>query len=124
MIHRVSKFKAERQARYRRGLASEYLAAALLMAKGYRILARRYQASAGEIDLIACRGRRLVFVEVKQRLTLQDCEASVTSNQRARVRRAADQWLAHKPNYRTHDITFDVIFLTPRRWPRHLMNAL
>src|SRR5262245_36647438 len=53
--------RAERLARYRRGRLSELLAAALLMAKGYRILARRCRTPYGEIDLIALRGSRLAF---------------------------------------------------------------
>ncbi len=62
--------RTERRRRYRRGWVSEHLAAVFLMAKGYRVLARRQKTPAGEIDLIAVRGRRLVFVEVKQRASL------------------------------------------------------
>ena len=93
----TGKAKAERQARYRRGHISEYVAAALLTAKGYRILARRYQSPAGEVDLVAKRGKRLVFVEVKRRTSLEACEAAIGSTQRQRVRRAAECWLARHP---------------------------
>lgn len=120
----ANKLTAARQARYRRGRLSEHLAAVLLTVKGYRILARRYRSRVGEIDLIACRGRRLTFIEVKQRLTSDACEASVTNAQRQRVRRAADDWLSRNPLYRGHDIAFDLIFLRPRRWPRHIRDAL
>ena len=82
-----------RRARYRAGRWSEWIAAALLMAKGYRILGLRAKTPKGEIDLIAVRGRRLAFVEVKRRLTLEDAEASITSRQRERVRQAALLWL-------------------------------
>jgi putative endonuclease len=114
----------ERRRRYRRGWLSEHLAAAFLMAKGYRVLARRQKTPAGEIDLIAVRGHRLVFVEVKQRASLAEAEASIGPRQRARVRRAADLWLARHPRYAAHEIGFDLIFLVPRRWPVHLENAL
>src|SRR5262245_23358717 len=56
----------ERIARYRRGRLSEWLAAAVLLGKGYRLLGRRIRTPFGEIDLIALRGRRLAFVEVKR----------------------------------------------------------
>ena len=59
----------DRIARYRRGRLSEWVAAAALLAKGYRILGRRVRTPYGEIDLIAVRGRRLAFVEVKRRAT-------------------------------------------------------
>jgi putative endonuclease len=116
--------RAERRRRYRRGWISEHLGAAFLMAKGYRVLARRQKTPAGEIDLIAVRRRRLVFVEVKRRASLAEAEASVGPRQRARIRRAADLWLARHPRYMAHEIGFDLIFLVPRRWPVHLENAL
>ncbi len=65
----------DRLARYRRGRLSEWMAAALLMAKGYRILGRRIRTPHGEIDLVAVRGSRLAFVEVKRRLTRGEAEA-------------------------------------------------
>ena len=64
---------ADRQARlkaYRRGHRGEWLAAAALLLKGYRIVARRYRTRLGEVDLIARRGRLVLFVEVKVRATL------------------------------------------------------
>jgi putative endonuclease len=114
----------ERRARLRRGRASEAFAAAVLIAKGYRILGRRVKTRTGEIDIIALRGKRLAFVEVKRRATSEDAEAAVTARQAARIRRAADAWLAHRPRYHGHDLGFDVVLLVPRRWPRHIPNGL
>jgi putative endonuclease len=94
------------------------------MAKGYRILGLRAKTPKGEIDLIAVRGRRLAFVEVKRRLTLEDAEASITTRQRERVRQAALLWLARNARDQQHDLGFDLVFIMPRRWPRHLPNAL
>ena len=68
---------SERLARYRRGRFSELVAAALLMAKGYRILAPPLRTPYGEIDSIAVRGRRLAFVEVKRRATRLEAEAAL-----------------------------------------------
>jgi putative endonuclease len=113
-----------RRARHRRGRLSEILAAAFLMGKGYRILARRQRTPLGEIDLIAVRGERLAFVEVKQRATREEAEAAVSPRQRDRVRRAAGYWLGRHPRYQSHELGFDVIFFIGRRWPRHLENAL
>jgi putative endonuclease len=120
----MDKFAQERRRRYRRGHLSEWIAAAYLTAKGYRILARRWKAPGGEIDLVAARGRRLAFVEVKYRLTLADAEASITPHQRSRVRRGASVWLARHPAYQAHEIGFDLLFLLKRRWPMHIRNGL
>ncbi len=100
------------------------MASLLLMAKGYRILARRQRTPFGEVDLVAARGRRLAFVEVKRRLTLADAQASLTPHQAARIARAADYWLDRHPAYRDHEIGLDAVLVVPRRWPAHLRNAL
>jgi len=115
---------ADRRRRNRRGQFSEFTAAAFLMVKGYRILGRRWKSPVGEIDLVAVRGKRIAFVEVKRRPTLADAEASITPRQRSRVRRAADHWLARHPRYQEHEIGFDLVFLIPRRWPIHIENGL
>jgi putative endonuclease len=54
-----------RIAAFRVGLSAEASAAALLIAKGYFILARRYRTPYGEIDLVAHRRNLVGFVEVK-----------------------------------------------------------
>ena len=116
--------KVERQQRYRRGRLSELLAGALLLAKGYRILARRCRTPYGEIDLIAVRGRRLAFVEVKRRATREEAEAALTQYQARRIVRAADFWVSRHARYRDHDRGLDAILVVPRRLPVHLPDAL
>lgn len=117
-------FTEERQRRYRLGLSSETIAAAWLTLRGWRVLARRHKTPLGEIDIIAVRGSRLAFIEVKRRRTLADAEASITSRQSKRVRRAADLWLSRNQRYRDHEIGFDLVFLLPRHWPKHIENGL
>lgn len=94
------------------------------MAKGYRILGRNVKTRAGEIDIIAVRGNRLAFVEVKRRLTPEDAEAAINATQAARIRNAAEYWLTYRPRYHDHEQGFDVVLLVPRRWPRHIENGL
>ena len=59
--------RPERVAAFRVGLSAESRAAAYLIAKGYRIVARRFSSAVGEVDIVARRGRVLVFAEVKAR---------------------------------------------------------
>src|SRR5260370_24612029 len=61
-----------RRAAFRRGLSAETRAAFLLVVKGYRILARRWQSPGGEIDIVARRRRVLLFVEGKAPAPLDD----------------------------------------------------
>ena len=49
------------------GSRGERIAARHLRAQGYRIIKRNFRCPLGEIDLIACDGATVVFVEVKTR---------------------------------------------------------
>lgn len=114
----------ERRQRYWRGHRGEVLAALMLRLKGYRIIGRRVTTPAGEIDIVAARGGRIAFVEVKMRVTRAAAEASISDAQRRRVHRAADLWLARHPAYRERELGFDIVFVLPWSWPQHLPNAL
>jgi putative endonuclease len=114
----------DRLARYRRGRLSEWMAAALLIVKGYRILGRRVRTPYGEIDLIAVRGSRLAFVEVKRRPTRLEAEAALTPRQRVRIARAAEFWVSRHVAYTGHEQGLDAVLVAPGRLPAHLPNAL
>ena len=113
----------ERVAAFRLGLSAESRAAMLLIAKGYRIAARRYKTPVGEIDIVARRRRDLVFVEVKARDDLDAAAESVTERTKQRVVAAAEFWLAGHPDDAASFIRFDVILVAPAKIPRHIANA-
>ena len=119
-----SSTKTERLRRYRRGHASELIAAAALMARGYRILARRVRTPYGEVDIIAVRGRRLAFVEVKRRANRLECEAALTPHQAGRIGRAAEYWISRHARYSDHTLGLDAMLVLPRRWPIYVPDAL
>ncbi|HUD50228.1 YraN family protein [Parvibaculum sp.] len=105
------------------GLRAEALAALMLQLKGYRILARRMKTRAGEIDLVAKRGRLLVFVEVKARADMLAAADALAMRQRLRLARAAELFVSTRPALGHLDMRFDVVLVAPRRWPRHLADA-
>jgi putative endonuclease len=111
-----------RRRAYRRGAAAEWFAAAYLLLKGYRLLARRYVAAGGEIDLIVRRGRLVAFVEVKARREIAEAETSLLGEKRRRINRAIRHWLRgrHLPDM---SCRADAIYLAPWRWPRHVPGA-
>ena len=51
------------------GEAGESRACEVLCRQGYRILCRNYRCPYGEIDIIAGKGGKLIFAEVKTRLS-------------------------------------------------------
>jgi putative endonuclease len=112
-----------RVAAFRLGLSAESRAAMLLMAKGYRIAARRFKTPFGEIDIVARRRNALVFVEVKARDGADEAAAAVTERSKRRILGAAELWLAHHPADAQRFIRFDVILVTPGKIPQHLANA-
>jgi putative endonuclease len=108
---------------FRTGISAEARAAALLMAKGYRILARRFRTPHGEIDIVARRRNLLAFVEVKARNSLDDAAYAVTPRQQARIIAAAQIWLMAHPEHAEYDLRFDAMLIAPRRLPRHVLSA-
>ncbi len=112
-----------RLAAFNRGISAESRAAAWLIGKGYRILARRFRCAAGEIDIVAGRRHTVIFVEVKARASLDDAAESVTERQRARIATAAEIWLANNPTIKFQDLRFDAILIAPGKLPRHIPGA-
>lgn len=77
----------------------EALAAEYLRKQGYRLLATNYRCRAGEIDLIASKGKVLAFVEVKTRQDnrLSTGRAAVNTRKQHRIMVAALDYLSHHP---------------------------
>jgi putative endonuclease len=113
----------ERVAAFRTGLSAESRAAAYLIAKGYRILARRFRTPQGEIDIVARRRQLLAFVEVKARRSLDEAAYAVTPRQQQRIIGAAQAWLMTHPEHEAFELRFDAMLIAPRRLPRHLLGA-
>ena len=105
------------------GRRAETLAALFLRLKGYRVLMVRAKTPVGEIDIVARRGKTIVFIEVKQRRSADRQWHALESVNVARIQRAAQFLLMKNRAWQGADLRFDVIFLAPRRWPRHLINA-
>ena len=107
----------------RRGRRAEALAAWALRLKGYRLIARRFDAGAGEIDLIMRRGEVTAFIEVKVRPTADLAIEAVTPHQARRIATAARIFMARDRRAALGVCRFDIVTVTPWRWPRHIENA-
>jgi putative endonuclease len=95
----------------RPGLAAERRAAWWYRLRGWRVLGANVWAGGNELDLIARRGRQLRFVEVKEKRGpgFGDPLEMVTAEKQRRVRRAAEAWLAVRPELAGLVVGFDVV---------------
>lgn len=112
--------RTEKRARGDRG---ETAAVNYLRRRFYRVLSRNFRAGNAEIDVVAKRGKTLVFAEVKTRRLapgessrLTRPAAAVTRDKQEHIVRAAKIWLAQHPN-RNLSVRFDVIevYLDPEK---------
>jgi putative endonuclease len=116
--------KAKRQRAFAAGGRAEAFAALFLQLKGYRILARRYSISGGEIDLIARKFDSIVFIEVKMRPDLATALTAIDAAKCRRISRAAAHWLTANPWAARLNLRGDAVYLAPWHWPRHAIAAL
>ena len=94
------------------------------MILGHRILARRHRTPFGEIDIIAKRGNRIAFVEVKYRSNTASTADALSSRQAERIARAAAHWIGAHPALRDHEQGFDALLVAPWQRPRLIKDAL
>ena len=112
-----------------KGSWGEERAARYLRLRAYRILERNYRCRLGEIDLIASRGRFLVFAGVKLRKSDRFAEARefVTRAKQERILATAQIWMQEHET--TLQPRFDVIEIYAPEGPdgrvrvNHIENA-
>ncbi|UOF89339.1 YraN family protein [Fodinisporobacter ferrooxydans] len=93
------------------GKLGETIAKNYLENKGYQILSVNWRCKIGEIDLIACQDRYLVFVEVKSRTSTRfgSPAEAVDVHKQGRIRKLAEWYLAENSQIRFDSLRFDVI---------------
>lgn len=91
------------------GAWGESLAADYLRKKRYKLVATNYRCRFGEIDVVVCNRKYLIFVEVKLRKSARFAQASefVDIHKQNRLRTTAEMYLSQNPT--TLQPRFDVI---------------
>ena len=112
----------KREAAEKRGRQAVRIAGWWLRLKGWQIVGRRLRTPAGEVDLVARRGKMLAFVEVKARGSGAELDLAIDERRLSRVAAAAEILFYDlaKPG---DDMRIDVMLLAPGRPPRHLANV-
>jgi putative endonuclease len=100
----------------KRGADAERRARLHYRLRGYRILETNAWAGGHELDVVARRGRQLVFCEVKAKLgdRYGDPAEMVDAEKQRRLSQAAEAWLARHPELAGLEVRFDVVAVTPR----------
>ena len=107
----------------KKGILGEWIAALILICKGFRILERRYKTTCGEIDIIAKKSDLIVFVEVKFRQNEEKCFNAITDKQLKRIQRASGIFIDRHPEYQNNFSRYDVILINKRKLPIHIENV-
>ena len=91
------------------GTIGESIACDTLRNKGYKILRRNYIFNRAEVDIIAEKDDRLIFIEVKTRISsyLTDPSLLVSIGKQKQIIRAADQYV--KDYYPEKEWRFDIM---------------
>lgn len=105
------------------GLVAEFMAITCLRLKLYYILEKRYKTKVGEVDIIACKGNKLVFIEVKARTDKSNIKEVVSNHQWNRINRAASVFLSRNRKFADSALRFDLMLVTGNLIPRHIKNA-
>jgi putative endonuclease len=115
-------YAARRAKAERMGRQAEAVAALYLQLRGFSILARRFKAAGGEIDLAARRGKLLVLAEVKVRASLDEAILAVPPRSRRRIEAAGRAFLAFRPQLAALDLRYDILSVKGLS-VRHLPDA-
>ena len=114
-------------ARAELGRSGEDIASNMLARAGLEIVERNFRCTHGEIDIVARRGRLVVFCEVKTRRSARwgDPSEAVNGPKRHRLRRLAAEWMQlRRPG--AIEVRFDVVSVIVRHGKlvaRHIPDA-
>ncbi len=92
------------------GKWGEQVAYEYLLVQGYTIVERDTRQGHFEIDLIATKGNRIIFIEVKTRSDLKvDPVQSINSRKIGRICAAANSYV--KQHKLPHEVQFDIVIV-------------
>lgn len=92
---------------YHAGLAAEQQVAQFYERAGKVIVARRWRGQAGEIDLIARDGDKIIFIEVKHSRTHAAAAEHISPRQIHRIYQTATEFVENEPKGQLTDVQLD-----------------
>ena len=107
---------------YNFGLFAEGVCCFYLKCLFYKILERRCKTPLGEIDIIAKKGKKIIFIEVKARKSKDEQEV-LTSKQKYRIINASNYYISKKSEFQGLNLRFDLIIFNNALAFKHIKNA-
>ncbi|QEN07536.1 YraN family protein [Oceanispirochaeta crateris] len=101
---------------HKKGVLGEQRATDYLSSSGYQIIKRNFRKSFGEVDIIAVKGNKIVFCEIKNwdYIGWEDLHFSINTSKIQRIKRVATLFLQQNPDYDGYHVGFDLILLSRR----------
>jgi len=101
---------------HKKGRYGEEKAAEYLISRDYKILKRNFRKPFGEVDIIAVKGYKIVFCEVKNwdYIGWEDLHYSINTSKIQKLKKIACLFLHQNPEYSKYNIGFDLILLSGR----------
>lgn len=99
-----------------KGKTGENRAAEHLISSGYKILKRNFRKAFGEVDIIAVKGYKIIFCEVKNwdYIGWEDLHYSINKSKIQKIQKLASLFLLQNPLYNSYTVGFDLILLSRR----------
>lgn len=101
---------------HKKGLSGEERATKHLISSGYIILKRNFRKAFGEVDIIAVKGTKIIFCEVKNwdYIGWEDLHYSINKSKIQKIQKLASLFLLQNPLYNDYTVGFDLILLSRR----------
>ncbi len=101
---------------HKKGRYGEDRAVHWLKGHGYKIVKRNFRKAFGEVDIIAVKGYKIIFFEVKNwdYSGWEDLHYSINKSKIQKIQRLASLFVQQNPCYKDYDMGFDLILLSRR----------
>lgn len=109
---------------YRFGLIAEIIVIISLKFRFYKIRAWRYKNKCGEIDIIATRGKKIIFFEVKARKNKVRIDDLISDSQIRRIHNSAEIFVAKNNQLQKYMWQFDFIEVNRYFFYKHHYNFI
>lgn len=98
--------------KHKQGLLSEKIAIFELVSSGFVVIYHRYKSKLGEIDIIATKPNKILFIEVKSRIRrIDDYSRIVSEKQKQRIYNSSAEFLSKNKQWSEHNVQYKLFIV-------------